>query len=659
MGDTRTTKFVLDLDAEDFKSGLEKVAKLIEKIGSPEMKGLIDGLKVGAAITGSLIVAVETMKKALDFEMEAENIQQINQSFEILTKQSGIATDALREGLDKAAGGMIADTELLNIANKAIVTMGKSAEKLPELLEMARKSTALFGGDLRTNFENLATAVERGNQRMLKHLGINIDVAAAVKKYADANHLAVNEVNEAGKRQAILNATLEKGKTAFAGINVDTKEATNNTQRFKTSIAELGETFVLVFDKLFGYSIKRATAVSADMASGVKDLMLSFAGTESQKAQLSIRAMQTSIKNMTTEMNHLIEVKAKDARFQDPANQTRLNAEIDTYRNKIDATTKSIEVLKTKESERSPAAGGGEDNANNEAKLKNQAKFQAEMNTLKLQQVRDDMAVEDNEADYAAEKDKERLLMQEQFAAQSAEIQERSDLNSTQKEELIAQRKLKLDQDLEQSKETQYNELVQINDRMVQNSDTAGEGIANGFAAGSRKAALELNNFGAQGQRMFGNLTSHAKQAFIQIGEGQKSAGEIAKQFLFGMLADEAEARGELLLAESIWPPNPLGIAAGGGLLALSGVLRGMGGGGGSSIGGGSAATGGGGGVSGDYLSSSQPNPAQAQSEKKMVNITVAGHYFETEETKTKLVDMIRQANDATDFNISSVGKIT
>ncbi len=40
----------------------------------------------------------------------------------------------------------------------------------------------------------------------------------------------------------------------------------------------------------------------------------------------------------------------------------------------------------------------------------------------------------------------------------------------------------------------------------------------------------------------------------------------------------------------------------------------------------------------------------------KGVNIQIQGHYFETEQTKTRLMDIIRQASDSQDFNLVSVG---
>jgi len=124
------------------------------------------------------------------------------------------------------------------------------------------------------------------------------------------------------------------------------------------------------------------------------------------------------------------------------------------------------------------------------------------------------------------------------------------------------------------------------------------------------------------------------------------------------MLADEAQARGALILASSIWPPNPLGLAAGGGLLALSGLLRSMAGGKASSSGG-TIPTGSLNGSGIDVASgSASPNAAQFQSPRRQATIQVMGNYFETEQTRTRLMEMMREATDYTDFKYVQIGGV-
>ncbi len=143
------------------------------------------------------------------------------------------------------------------------------------------------------------------------------------------------------------------------------------------------------------------------------------------------------------------------------------------------------------------------------------------------------------------------------------------------------------------------------------------------------------------------------------MGSGSKDAGDAIKGFLFGSIGDVAVAHGTEILLSSIWPPNPVGIAAGGALIAFGEALASVGQSSGASAP--SASSGGSsGGASATGLDQSQaaastasPQAAQAKS----LTVAISGNIFETDQTRTRLMDMIRQAGDFTDFNLKQIGQ--
>ena len=136
------------------------------------------------------------------------------------------------------------------------------------------------------------------------------------------------------------------------------------------------------------------------------------------------------------------------------------------------------------------------------------------------------------------------------------------------------------------------------------------------------------------------------------MGEGAESGADIMKGFMLNSIADIAQAQGEEMLAAAL--VNPAYAAAGAGLLVLSGAIRAAAGGlGKSSMGGTSFGGGDYGGVGSQSSFADQGAVNQLQPEvqpKKTVHINVMGHYFETEQTKMALLQMIRENSDATDF---------
>src|SRR6185312_3138057 len=159
----------------------------------------------------------------------------------------------------------------------------------------------------------------------------------------------------------------------------------------------------------------------------------------------------------------------------------------------------------------------------------------------------------------------------------------------------------------------------------------------------------------------FQDLTQASVQMFEDIGKGQQSAGEIAKKFLFGFLGQRAIAEGTIMFMSGIWPPNPVALAGGGALIALGAFLESQSGGSdsssmptppsssdlGGSAGGVTASSGG--------VDNSRPSVQTAQ-QQKAVSIHIQGHYFDTDQTRMALVQMVRDNQDATDYNVDKIG---
>src|SRR3990167_1747747 len=96
-------------------------------------------------------MVVDTAKAIFDLVAEGEKVAQIDRSFGALAKSAGLSADAIRNGLVGAAQGLADDTDIIQAANRGIVALGAQADKLPEVMDLARKATTLFAGDLVQN----------------------------------------------------------------------------------------------------------------------------------------------------------------------------------------------------------------------------------------------------------------------------------------------------------------------------------------------------------------------------------------------------------------------------------------------------------------------------------------------------------------------------
>ena len=658
--------YKLDLDATGFQNSLNQAN---EKLGSLEKTAKLATLPLlfanaQIAVQGFKL-ALDVAHKAMDLVFEGEAVRQVNLQFEQLTKNAGIATDTLRDGLKEAAGGLVDDTDLLKIANESIITMGNSAKRLPELMELARKSTAIMGGDLKQNFEDISWAINVGNTRLLKNKGIILESDKVYKDYAHSIGLSSKQLSDQGEKQALLNAAITFGNTKLKDVDLTVTATKDSWTRLKNVVNESVEAFSLVISKALGPTFKAAFDSASHAVEGLTDrFKMIFSSEASEQASATIKIYEQRLLDLKEK---LTETKAKGNEgtlfgflFGDKPMEEQIN-EIEQEMMSVQGVLDLQREKLKKDSGGSDSAGPDKSSGDQEKILASRTKFESDLLAIKKSRVEQELkVVTDQEQAELLIKEKKSLLDQEE-ALKIGSINEQlknGDISSKEQAEAM---KLEIERNYSAQRLELRNNEERIRLQTYQNevaaSDTAAKGMAAGFKQGSAQAQADLNNFGAQGQRVFKNVSQSSVNALIEIGKGQKTASEIAKGFIFGMLADEAQARGQLMLLASIFPPNPAGLAAGAGLLVLSGFLRSQGGGG--SAGGGVSGAGDVGSIGGDgpTSGSASPNAQQFEQNKKAVTIQVQGSYFETEQTKQRLLEMIRDQTDATDFKYVQVGR--
>lgn len=395
--------------------------------------------EVGSAILDKMVITLEDLgniagktaeflKKIpetfMELIAEGEKVKKVNASFEALARSAGLSADAIKEGLVGSAKGLIDDTDLIMAANKGIVTLGQNASKMPEIMDLARKATSIFGGSVVDNFEAMNQSIASGNTRALKHLGIIIDSEQAMNKYAESMGTTASRLNETGRAHAILNAVLEQGNEKFSSIKAQTDSVSASNQRLKVAYSQLYEAVAVATEKAFGAStaqnisnwtekVKYATnwitylsgSTTDKAAAKIEILSSNLVGYEAQLKQMQIttvegdlvgmkmmEAQKKRIADTRAELDMLRQEKMKAASAEEQANrnsvegqQKKSTAELEIVRK----TTfeKAMLVNKGIEQENSMIGANHERRLSNEIKVLD-AKIAAEENqTMKLQLV--------------------------------------------------------------------------------------------------------------------------------------------------------------------------------------------------------------------------------------------------------------------------------
>lgn len=141
------------------------------------------------------------------------DVNNVSQSFKVLTTSIGESSDAMLGKLRKATQGNISDTDLMKVANLGLSQGLKlTATQFGLVGDVAAVLSERTGGDLKTAFETLTQAMATGQDRTLKTIGLNIDAARATQVYAESIGKKVSELDEDQRKQAISNAILAEGQ---------------------------------------------------------------------------------------------------------------------------------------------------------------------------------------------------------------------------------------------------------------------------------------------------------------------------------------------------------------------------------------------------------------------------------------------------------------
>lgn len=665
-------KFKFDLDVKDAVASAVNLKEEILKIGdSKNLSGLIQGFTTMAGPVAAAGAAIYAMKASLDLAKEGEEIERIHKNFDEMAKGAGQSSNILAAGIEKSVNGMVDMEDAMKAANKVMYDLGPNAAKIPEMFELARKAGKVFGGETTENFEKISMAITTGNARMLRSLGLNIDSEAAQKKYALSIGKTVETLTAFEKQQATLNAVMDKGNEKFKGVSDSAEDITSMMKQMSVAMNEFKDTVALAFGK--SDFIKERVQAWRDNFNVLTDYLKGKFGSELEQSNAKVDDLSLSLNKMKLElselqsgeqgiMGKLFGPSEEDLKKKIAATESELNAsmtrvsELNKQQNEETAKQQAEAAETAKKNGRS----GGPTPEELAKQKQAMAQFHRELLQIKETANNSAMALETDETKFKEENLIQQSNLAEQYEAKINEIKTKAAQGNTysakQAAEMIKAIEEEKTNKIKELQDSQEQNSMKVYDNQVHFARTAKDGMiaaGNQFAAQNKKDAAD---YGKQGQQMFGSVKNNAIAAFKAMGDGSKSAGEAMKGFLLNSIADYVEMKGQALLLEGLWPVNPIAIAAGGGLVALSAAMRSAAGG----SGGGKSAGGTGGGAPASAVTDSSGigsnKPEAKEQQKKSVTIQVQGNYFETEQSKQRMMDMIRENTDATDFKYQQIG---
>lgn len=595
--------------------------------------GLI-GINQGLELAEKAIHAVEAaFSKFSDQFILAEQVKATEIQFDILSQKAGVSGEALREGLEAAGKGTLSTNEILKTANESLVLLGNNAKNLPELFSLARKSSIIFGKSALEVLNDLNLAISTGFARAVKREGFNFDPQKVFKDFAKSVGLTVDQLSQAGRQQAILNAVLESGRKNLGDVDASVKKVTISFAQMKAAEEEAAEAGALTISKVFG---PLAQAVSETLTAKLRSfsavLIDTFnVGNAADQAAAKIQLLKDKISALQSERGRAL--------FEDD------DARAEVLSARIKEVTQDLEILrkaKVKDIEASehaaelakdatPFVGDRDKIAKNLNEVNKEIAAGAQANLqLQIQSAQQIEDVHAREAELrklslgAAEIEEQQHLqrleaLRIKFAIDGA-------LTSKQYNELVNQENIR--SNLEQEKiEEEAGKIKK--QRLMQEAAQFKSIIVSGISSTIQQIGFNLQQgqslFDSFGQGVVGIIGDMA----IKLGEGLVAQGLALEAFVDAL--------------NTLLPGSGFAAAAAGvGLILFGSALKasvGLGGGGGSNTGGGGIAT-----TPSTTTSITQAGEFKPEAPGTTVNVNIAGNILDRRQTGLELTEVIREA---------------
>lgn len=200
-------------------------------------------------------------------------------AFSRIAAVADTTSEALLGSMRKAAAGTVSDLDLMKRANLALAgatgeVAKQMAQNLPKLLEIARAQARATGQDVGYLFESLVTGVKRASPMLIDNTGIVLKLGSANEKLAAKLGKSVNELTDAEKQVAILNATLEAGEKAVTLYGTKHKTAAELISSFKVRVQNMMDRLAVAIQPVYELILDVGDALLASIIHPIQEYVI-------------------------------------------------------------------------------------------------------------------------------------------------------------------------------------------------------------------------------------------------------------------------------------------------------------------------------------------------------------------------------------------------
>lgn len=670
------------------KSAQESASVFEEAFAKLEPPAAINPKGVGAAklslteLASGYFLATQAVMKfkdvaeaAFNFVLRGEAEIKLEKRFQALAEQAGVAADVLENKLSKAARGLLEDDQYFQIASEAFVRIGKNAERLPEVLDVARKSYKVFGGEVSSIADQIVSATETGNKRSLRSIGLYTDLEGAVKAYAMKLGTVPQLLTEQQTQQARLNAILETAQNRFKNVSSEIDSNKDAFTRAKVAYNEYIDGLAAGASKVSGGLFKGFFNSVADFfEKRKKDAEVTDAlfakPKNAQELQKVINVLSADLDDLNKRLQNLDWSKLtaagsnaalKTAIEDREATLKRLRSQMNDFREVQKLLDQRSSKIDEKKATQVDAALQAEFIRRRQELVAKVQELNNQQNQSEVQLLQEEFQRKQTRANLESLYFAQRTQATEQFEQQKAQLEKFYADNGVVDAQLRNQGREALEM-------AHLNKLLQLQNDYAEKkkqifSQTETEVLSvgaafNNIALGMEESAQELavnaaKSFKAFGKSMFQSIGSAAGNAFAAFGQAIATGEDALQAFgksLLNSLGQAAIQMGSMFILQGIAYTYaglangvPL-IAAGAALAAIGGVLAASQGASPSGVSGGGVS---GGGFTSDTTSPISepiaPEDTKPTTPTTAVNLTINGNVLDRRQTGLEIAQILEE----------------
>jgi len=192
---------------------------------NPLMKVAV-GLGAVAASYAGLTILKETTDAIYEMGEAGANVERIAEGFNTLAASYGTSGTAIMRAIDSVTQGTLSQKTIMQQANNALLLgVADTADEFNTLAKIAQTRGRAMGISMEYAFESIVKGVGRLSPLILDNLGIVINADQTYARFAKTLGVTADQLTEAQKRQALLNALKVEVANWDASAVLDTAAA--------------------------------------------------------------------------------------------------------------------------------------------------------------------------------------------------------------------------------------------------------------------------------------------------------------------------------------------------------------------------------------------------------------------------------------------------